>query len=61
VPVQLIIFDILGRKVETLVNEHLKAGVYEVDWNAAKYSGGVYFYKLEAGGFINTKSMILLK
>ncbi len=59
--VKVTVFDMLGREVETLVNEQLNAGTYKVDWDAAKYSSGVYFYKLEAGNFIETKKMLMIK
>jgi len=55
------IYDILGREVETLVNESLKPGSYEVDFNGSNISSGVYFYKLSAGGFSDTKKMIIVK
>jgi type IX secretion system substrate protein len=57
----LCIYDILGREVATLVSEHLKAGIYEVEWNAGNYPSGVYYYKLTAGEFSETKKMILIK
>jgi len=63
--VKLTIFDILGREVATIVNEKLNAGTYNTNWSAeggaSKYSSGVYFYKLEAVDFIETKKMILIK
>ena len=59
--VKLVIYDVLGREVETLLNEKLNAGSYEAVWNADKYSSGVYFYKLETGDFTQTKKMILMK
>ncbi|MBE2228523.1 MAG: T9SS type A sorting domain-containing protein [Ignavibacteria bacterium] len=59
--VSLRIFDILGREVRSLVNENLKHGIYEADFNAADLPSGVYFYKLNAGEFTETKKMILLK
>ncbi len=59
--VNLIIYDILGKEVAALVNEELKAGEYSVDWNALNYPSGVYFYKLAAGEFSETKKMVLLK
>jgi hypothetical protein len=55
------IYDILGKEVATLINEQLSAGTYEVEWNAEKYPGGIYFYRLTAGNNIITKKMILLK
>ncbi len=59
--VQLKVYDVLGNEVATLVNEFKPAGSYEVNFNAAKLSSGVYLYKLNAGSFIETKKMILLK
>ena len=58
---KLVVYDMLGREVETLVDEQLNAGTYEVDWNAAQFSSGVYYYKLVAGDFIETKKMVLIK
>ena len=58
---KLIIYDILGRQVEKLVNEKLSPGTYEVEWNASNYPSGVYFYKLETGNFSQTKKLILIK
>ncbi len=59
--VRLIIYDLLGREVATLVNEQLKPGTYEVEWNGSNYASGVYFYKLIAGDFTETKKMVLMK
>ncbi len=58
---KIVIYDLLGREVETLVNEQLNSGTYEVDWYASKYSSGVYFYKLETEGFVEIKKMVLIK
>jgi hypothetical protein len=55
------VFDVLGREVETLVNQQLQPGTYEVDWNASNFSSGVYFYKLETNRFSNVKKMVLVK
>jgi len=55
------IFDITGKEVETLVDRQLEAGSYEVKWNASDYPSGVYFYKLTAGDYTETRKMILLK
>jgi hypothetical protein len=57
----MIIYDIAGRVVETLVNNNLQAGTYQVSWNGSKYSSGVYFYRLTSGEFSDIKSLILLK
>jgi hypothetical protein len=59
--VQLIIYDILGRQVATLVNEKLSPGTYEVEFDGSNYASGVYFYKLTTESFSNTKRMVLLK
>jgi hypothetical protein len=55
------VYDVLGNKVATLVNEEKPPGSYEVSFNAAGLSSGIYFYKLQAGSFIETKKMLLLK
>ena len=59
--VTLKIYDILGREIETLVNEEKSEGTYEVTWNAANLPSGVYFYQLKAGTFTATKKLLLLK
>ncbi len=59
--VTLRIYDILGREVTTLVNQKQKPGNYEVTWDASNVSSGVYFYKLSAGSYAETKKMILLR
>jgi hypothetical protein len=61
VNVKLTIYDMLGREVETIVNEQLNAGSYEVTFNGTKYTSGVYYYRLNASEFIETKKMILVK
>ena len=55
------IYDVLGNEVATLVNEVQPAGKYEVTFNASSLSSGTYFYKLQAGNFIETKKMILVR
>ena len=59
--VQLKVYDVLGIEIETLVNEEKSAGKYELNWNAANLPSGVYFYRLQARDFMQTKKMILLK
>ena len=59
--VKLTIYDMLGREIETLVNEQLNAGRYEVAFDGTKYTSGVYYYRLNAGEFVETKKMILVK
>jgi photosystem II stability/assembly factor-like uncharacterized protein len=59
--VRLIVYDVLGREVATLVNEKLTEGSYEVEFNGSNLSSGIYFYKLETERFTQTKKMIILK
>jgi len=59
--VSLKVYDVLGIEVATLVNEKKNAGSYTVQWNAADYPSGIYFYKLEAGNFSQTNKMLLIK
>lgn len=59
--VNLKVYDMLGRKVATLVDDLKPAGFYSADFNAVKLAGGVYFYRLQAGAFTETKKLILLK
>ena len=55
------VYDQLGREVATLVNDKLNPGSYEINWDAADYASGVYYYKLVSGSFTETKKMVLLK
>jgi hypothetical protein len=55
------VYDVLGNEVEELVNEEKPAGNYEVIFDASRLSSGVYYYKLNAGNFVETKKMILLR
>ena len=55
------VFDILGNKIETLVNEQKQTGTYEITWYAGNLPSGVYFYRLQAGSYAETKKMVLLK
>jgi hypothetical protein len=59
--VSLKVFDVMGREVATIVADNLNAGTYARQWNAATMTGGVYFYRLHAGTFTETRSLILLK
>ena len=64
--VSLKVFDVLGQEVASLINQEMTAGVYNVDFNAAGFTSGVYFYRIEATGvnnakFIDVKKMILMK
>ncbi|HJN68919.1 MAG: M14 family zinc carboxypeptidase [Candidatus Neomarinimicrobiota bacterium] len=55
------VFDITGRLVETLIDEHLKPGTHSVQWNASRFSSGVYFAHLESESFSQSQKIILLK
>lgn len=59
--VKVAVYDVIGREVEILGNEIVKAGQYKVTWDASKYSSGIYFYKLITNDYSVTKKMILLK
>ncbi len=59
--VTLKVYDLLGREVETLVDEEKHAGNHEVTWNAAEFASGIYFYQLKAGGYNATRKMFLIR
>ncbi|MBI4534986.1 MAG: T9SS type A sorting domain-containing protein [Ignavibacteriae bacterium] len=64
--VSLVVYDVLGRKVKTLINDDLHAGEYRVEWNGTNESGrsvasGAYFYQLESEKFISVRKMMFLK
>jgi len=61
VKVTLKVYDILGREVRTLVNENLPEGSYEVTWDATNMPSGVYFYRMTAGTFVQTRRMVLMR
>jgi C1A family cysteine protease len=55
------VYNIMGQKIETVLNEPMRAGYHEIEFNAQNLSSGVYFYRIEAGEFQQVKKMILLK
>ena len=55
------VYDLLGREIEKLVKEEKSRGTYELTWSAENLPSGVYFYRLQAGSFVETKKMLLLK
>jgi len=59
--VKIVVYDILGREVARLVDEMKKAGSYQVVWDANRFASGVYFYRLQASNFCETKKLILMK
>jgi len=59
--VKLVLYDILGREVKVLVNEEKNTGYYKLEFNASGLSSGIYSYRLQAGSFVVTKKMVLMK
>lgn len=59
--VKLEIHDINGREIAVLINQDLEPGSYKIDLDAAKYSSGIYFYRLVTQGFTDTKKMAVIK
>ena len=55
------IYNIVGEEVVTLLNEEQNAGRYQIQWNATQLASGVYFYRIQAGQFSDTKKMIMMK
>ena len=59
--VQLSIYNLLGQRVVTLVNERQPAGIYTVEWNATGFASGVYYYSFEVGEFRSVRKMVLVR
>lgn len=59
--VRLILYDVTGREVNTLINEYMSAGYHEINFTSENMASGVYFYKIEAGDFVSQKKMVILK
>ena len=55
------VYDIMGREVQTLVNEKLQSGTFETTFDGSSLNSGVYFYKLTTDGFAETRRMLLIK
>ncbi|MBM4157429.1 MAG: T9SS type A sorting domain-containing protein [Ignavibacteria bacterium] len=58
---KIIVYDILGKEVITLVNEKLAPGTYEIRFDGGNLSSGIYFYRMTAGNFVQTKKMLMIK
>lgn len=58
---RIVVYDALGKQVQNLVNQELKPGTYEFNWDASAYPSGIYFYKLTSNGYTDTKKMVLIK
>ena len=61
VNVNLTVYDILGRRVAVLVNERLGAGDHQVRFDGTRLASGVYFYRMQAGSFVQTRKLLLLR
>jgi hypothetical protein len=61
VNVSIKVYDVLGREIATLVNKQQKPGNYEVEFDATELTSGIYFYRMRAGEFVQTKKMLLMK
>jgi len=59
--VSLKVYDVLGREIKTLVNEIKPAGTYKIEFDGSNFASGVFFYRIEAGEFVQTKRMVLVK
>jgi hypothetical protein len=59
--IELVIYDLLGRQIEVLIDEPMEAGVHTITYDASALSSGVYFYRLRAGDAVETRRMVLLK
>jgi len=59
--IRLAIYDVLGKEINAVVSQQLKPGSYEVEWDGSNYPNGVYFYKLTAGDYAETRKMVLVK
>ncbi|NOY57647.1 MAG: T9SS type A sorting domain-containing protein, partial [Calditrichaeota bacterium] len=59
--VELTVFNVLGQKVATLVNQRMPAGTYDVTWDASNVTSGLYFYIMKAGNFTVTRKMMVIK
>jgi hypothetical protein len=59
--VQIDIYNTLGQRIETLINKHMPAGHHEIEFNAQNLPSGIYFYRIQAGEFLDVKKMVLLR
>lgn len=59
--VRILIYDLLGREVETLVNQDMSPGRYKLDFNAVNYASGMYIYKIVTSDFVDVKKMLIVK
>ncbi|MCH8012826.1 MAG: T9SS type A sorting domain-containing protein [Candidatus Marinimicrobia bacterium] len=57
----MIIYNLLGEEVTRLIDEEMPSGVHTANWDASNISSGIYFYRLQAGDFVQTRKMVLLR
>ncbi len=55
------VYDVLGNEITTLVNEEKPAGSYGIEFDGSNLTSGIYFYRLQAGDYVETKKMVLIK
>jgi hypothetical protein len=55
------VFDMLGREVSVVMNGFMKSGTYEITFDASTLASGTYFYRMQAGDFVDIKKMVVLK
>ncbi len=58
---KLVVYDVIGKEVVTLVNEKQSPGTYQVEFDAGSLTSGIYFYRLTSGDFTDTRRMMLIK
>jgi hypothetical protein len=58
---KLIVYDLLGREIDVIVNKELQSGSYKVNFNGSNFTNGMYYYRLQAGDFVQVNKMVLLK
>jgi hypothetical protein len=59
--VRIVVYDITGKELDILANKSFLPGLYQIDWNAEKYSSGIYFFRIISKNFSDTKKMVLIK
>ena len=59
--VSLVIYNLLGEQVASVVDKHQVKGDHQIAWNASNFASGIYFYRLQASDFVQTRKMVLLK
>jgi len=59
--VSLKVYDMLGREIATIASEEMSAGYHSRQWNAANMSSGIYFYRMQAGSYSETRKLVLLR